>query len=568
MKKSFFTLASGVFLIIFSLNSSAAVSSGIEILIPNADIITEYSEIRIVGLVHDEAVTQVNILINDSPVKLADVLKGAFLGAVPLKDGMNEIKVVAKDKDVGTSFVKVFYKKDTAVVPDNIQKDFKKFYDHKPIKGRVDACSDCHDLSDSKGVYPGRLLRGSVSCVSPEEGCHTDKSVKAYVYSHGPVGEATCTGCHSPHGTFNKFSLVITGSALCYRCHTDKEMDFARQFVHGPVGGGDCNACHDSHGGSQEFQLRGAGAELCYMCHKRDKANMKSVHGPVAAGDCNVCHNPHAAPYKFQLEKSPADICFVCHEAKAKDMQKEFMHKPVAERKCGDCHDSHTSDFKYQLKEDGSVLCWTCHKEKKEQWANVKEKHSPVAEGQCSKCHDAHASDTKYLLLREGEKLCYMCHQDKESEFNKPSKHGPVEHGDCVACHAPHGSAFVNILQKDFPKPFYDVFEESKYDLCFGCHKKTVVLEPFTATLTDFRNGKKNMHYVHVNKKKGRTCRACHEAHASTQEKHIRLEVPFSPYWNYKVEFTKTPTGGRCIVGCHKPRDYDRENPVPENEWY
>ncbi len=97
--------------------------------------------------------------------------------------------------------------------------------------------------------------------------------------------------------------------------------------------------------------------------------------------------------------------------------------------------------------------------------------------------------------------------------------------------------------------------------------KKTVVLDEFTTTLTDFRNGIQNLHFAHINRKKGRTCRACHEMHASDQEKHIRKEIPFSPFWSYSIVFTKTPTGGKCVVGCHKPRVYDRENPVDRKEW-
>jgi hypothetical protein len=28
------------------------------------------------------------------------------------------------------------------------------------------------------------------------------------------------------------------------------------------------------------------------------------------------------------------------------------------------------------------------------------------------------------------------------------------------------------------------------------------------------------------------------------------------------VNFTQTKNGGTCVVGCHKPKDYDRVNPV------
>jgi predicted CXXCH cytochrome family protein len=78
--------------------------------------------------------------------------------------------------------------------------------------------------------------------------------------------------------------------------------------------------------------------------------------------------------------------------------------------------------------------------------------------------------------------------------------------------------------------------------------------------LTSFRDGSYNLHFFHVNNEKGRTCTACHDPHASDQAKHIRYEVPFGA-WSYPINFTKTPTGGRCVVGCHAPKKFDRQNP-------
>jgi predicted CXXCH cytochrome family protein len=66
---------------------------------------------------------------------------------------------------------------------------------------------------------------------------------------------------------------------------------------------------------------------------------------------------------------------------------------------------------------------------------------------------------------------------------------------------------------------------------------------------------------VHVNKDKGRTCTACHDPHASNQAKHVRYEVPFGA-WSYPINLTTTATGGSCVVGCHAPKKYDRQNPL------
>jgi hypothetical protein len=63
---------------------------------------------------------------------------------------------------------------------------------------------------------------------------------------------------------------------------------------------------------------------------------------------------------------------------------------------------------------------------------------------------------------------------------------------------------------------------------------------------------------VHVNKAdRGRTCRACHEVHASKQAHHIRDSVPYGAKgWALKINYTKTPTGGSCAKTCHDTKSY------------
>ena len=103
--------------------------------------------------------------------------------------------------------------------------------------------------------------------------------------------------------------------------------------------------------------------------------------------------------------------------------------------------------------------------------------------------------------------------------------------------------------------------------MCFGCHNKEVATKEFTETLTDFRNGKLNLHFLHVNREKGRSCKACHEVHAGSQEKHIAKDVPYGKSnWMLPINYTKTETGGSCVVGCHKVKPYDRKNPIKYEE--
>jgi hypothetical protein len=122
----------------------------------------------------------------------------------------------------------------------------------------------------------------------------------------------------------------------------------------------------------------------------------------------------------------------------------------------------------------------------------------------------------------------------------------------------------ASILNTPFPNDFYAPYQEGAYDLSFECHDRTVV-EIENTDATAFRNGDRNLHYVHVVREKGRTCRACHAEHASLQPNHVRSEVPFGR-WTMKVEFEKTDTGGTCETGCHVPYQYDRISAVQNKQ--
>jgi predicted CXXCH cytochrome family protein len=84
------------------------------------------------------------------------------------------------------------------------------------------------------------------------------------------------------------------------------------------------------------------------------------------------------------------------------------------------------------------------------------------------------------------------------------------------------------------------------------------------------RNGDLNLHYGHVNRVKGRTCRACHHHHGSLSPKLVRKTFAFGKT-RLAIRYEKTETGGRCAPACHAPVQYDRYSvvvnmmkPVPE----
>jgi len=393
-------------------------------------------------------------------------------------------------------------------------------------------------------------------CVTSE--CHSTMGTKPFV--HGPVGVGACTVCHVPdENDDHAFTLMAEKEELCFACHETKRDLMAEAAVHKPVADGTCTACHDPHQAEYRYNLKGEGSGLCFQCHDRKGFEGKTVHGPVNAGACNACHDPHASPFSKQLLADRDMICFNCHKDKEEEVQKRHPHSP-AEDSCLNCHGPHVSEAQYLLDENTPGLCFLCHEDILSD-SMAATPHPPVASGACMECHNPHGTDFPRMFKVEPEELCFTCHTELgDYVASQEYKHGPVKQGDCNACHNPHGSMNHRILRKNFPKEFYTPYAEEKYALCFECHNSQIAKEAETETLTEFRDGSRNLHFVHVNKDvKGRSCRACHQVHASNQEKHIRTSVPYGSIdWELPVIYKKESDGGSCQVGCHAPKGYKR----------
>jgi DmsE family decaheme c-type cytochrome len=413
------------------------------------------------------------------------------------------------------------------------------------------------------------------SCMTSQ--CHGDLKERKYV--HGPIAAGQCEACHgeSPKHADSpqkhKFKHIESTSEICYACH---EQFQTKEFMHSPVSEGECTSCHDPHGSSHKLQLVAGGGELCFSCHDEDIVAGKYVHGPAAVGGCVACHDPHTADYAKNLRADGPELCFNCHTEKENAINgADYVHTPVSED-CTGCHDPHSAPEKFMLFSRVPSLCLECHDEQKKQISQASVKHGALeTDRSCLNCHDVHKSNISKNLVDDPMDLCMSCHDRVYENENGPDitnmkkllaenmdHHGPIKQKDCSGCHNPHGSENFRILRNPYPPSFYMPFAENNYNLCFSCHEKTLVLEPETTKLTNFRNGSQNLHFTHVNKPgKGRTCRACHETHGSNYPKHIRESVPFGS-WDLPVEFQKTETGGSCTTGCHQEKQYDRKNRV------
>lgn len=311
---------------------------------------------------------------------------------------------------------------------------------------------------------------------------------------------------------------------------------------------------------SKTSPARAAGENSC-GCHPQ-KATKPNVHKPVKDGECASCHkatdqkHPRVKKGAFLLtDNGKAGLCNECHDRKD---TKKFVHGPVASGDCLECHDVHQSDNRYQLKEPGGALCFTCHEKTK---FDRKFPHPPIAEGKCTGCHDPHQSDYKFMLKAGGSELCMKCHD--QAMFSGNSVHAPVAAGECDSCHATHGTQYPKLLKRYFPEDFYAPFDKGNFALCFGCHSAGLADDQRTGADTNFRNGMFNLHFLHVNKPdKGRSCKVCHDPHAASQPRLISSKVSGFGRWRIPIRYTKSDVGGTCVVGCHKPKTYDRNDPV------
>lgn len=427
--------------------------------------------------------------------------------------------------------------------------------------------------------------------VIPREGCVTAEchpGVKSKSFMHGPVRVNGCDGCHRlTDPATHAFTDVAKRGEMCALCHDPRTQD--APVVHSPFAQGECLSCHDPHGSTAPQMLRGERyADACASCHKDVTGAHDNVHGPASAGACGACHQPHAAKFPKLLNDQGRDLCLKCHLRTAMEIQdKLVVHDPV-KGDCGVCHAPHATEFPAILVAEPVKLCTDCHQDIATKVNAATTQHAAVTtQRACLNCHEPHASAHASLLKQEVKVLCFECHDQpiklddgttianmKKIVESRKSLHGAITQRGCVECHEIHGGGHRKLLTAEYPSDLYYPFSDDAYALCFSCHDRQMVLQSRTSTVTAFRNGQTNLHYLHVNRgKKGRSCGVCHDAHAANRENHIRDEVPFGKKgWKLPIKYVSIDNGGRCSAGCHAAFEYNRVTPVvyPEHkpgEW-
>lgn len=297
-----------------------------------------------------------------------------------------------------------------------------------------------------------------------------------------------------------------------------------------------------------------------------------STHAPYDEGDCSICHRSSDPRSPGPMKKAAQQLCLDCHEDFAGTLRQKHTHKPAREA-CTACHNPHNAVQSKLLVAEPVALCNSCHDEVKALTENSPVKHKALTSGaRCSNCHDPHGSAIERLLTALPFDLCVKCHdtdtmsggdgkklQNIKSWLQaNPVLHGPVETKDCGDCHQPHGSQNFRLLEKYYPPEFYAPYDKRNYAMCFACHSERAFSTAETSTLTRFRDGARNLHYVHLQQgNRGRTCRACHDVHAAKQQHLLREGVPYGAGgWILKLNYRKTETGGSCAKTCHQEKSY------------
>jgi predicted CXXCH cytochrome family protein len=288
----------------------------------------------------------------------------------------------------------------------------------------------------------------------------------------------------------------------------------------------------------------------------------QTVH-PVAES-CSSCHESVGSPHPqkgqktFKLTQELPDLCTTCHPTITEG---RHLHFPVAQGLCTACHNPHASSEPKLLIAQGQQVCLPCHSQIADKVNNAPVSHPALlTEQACAACHSPHSSNEDSLLRKPVKDTCVSCH-DSVIPKNATALHGPTNDGKCTRCHDPHGSQYDNLLVDQFPSGNYVPYTETAYPLCFSCHKRDMVDYAQTSYATNFRDGERNLHYLHVHKsERGRSCKLCHNVHGSPNPALIADTVSFG-HWNLPLRFVKTNTGGGCSPGCHKPQYYDRKSP-------
>lgn len=414
---------------------------------------------------------------------------------------------------------------------------------------------------------PVELVTFEMGCSTPA--CHAGFGALPVV--HGPVAASSCEVCHLPDSGGHVYPQRAGGNAVCLSCHDLGPMG---AFQHLAVSEDGCLSCHEAHASASPSLLRGSSQhETCGGCHP--SASYPVGHEPFTLGLCTSCHEPHSGANALLLRgEQPSDHCAGCHEPVAAAMREAAHGHGDLDGSCLRCHVGHGAEHEGLLTADSASQCLRCHDAIRESIRTALVTHrGAMTDRACLTCHAPHGTPDRSMLRDSQEAVCMACHNapvvavdgrtiPDMTAFVRDALyiHGAVRSGDCSACHSVHGAEFDHLLRDRNPELVVGEFDLRNYALCFSCHSSELVTEPESPTATQFRQGDRNLHQLHVaNGGRSRSCSNCHIVHGGNRP---RLMADFPAYegsgWRMPLGFVLSENGGSCAPGCHQPQSYER----------
>jgi len=278
------------------------------------------------------------------------------------------------------------------------------------------------------------------------------------------------------------------------------------------------------------------------------------------------------AVYLEDVSQKPLAEELKCSDCHSDLIESAVVHGP-ASQSCDNCHNVDIKEHAengargLNLVKEVPELCYTCHEEIKTDLSSLPQVHLAMNSG-CTSCHSPHSSDEKNILVAQQKKLCLSCHNkdvtatgEKTVNIKKLLSYSKVVHppveGGCVVCHQPHASQNNYLLISAFPKGNYVPAVRDTFAFCWECHDSDLLEVAQTTSATNFRDGERNLHFVHMNGPKARSCIMCHNVHASANEHLIEDKVKFGN-WELPIRYIPNENGGSCFPGCHAEKTYTR----------
>ncbi|MFT3762528.1 MAG: DmsE family decaheme c-type cytochrome [Pseudoxanthomonas sp.] len=276
------------------------------------------------------------------------------------------------------------------------------------------------DNAQTAGKRPLNLPETNFSSQDPQAGHGFDV----------PPGFANARAAHNPQAPDAK----PVGEATCTACHSREQQNFA----------------HTTHALGMRVALAAdPKTATCEACHGPGSAHAEN---PAQKGLIIAFTHDGGTPTKTQ-----AASCLGCHAGGPRDHWTGSVHQRN-DLSCSDCHNpmAKLSAEGLTAKQSISETCATCHKDIRQQFN--RRSHMPLPEGQmaCVDCHNPHGTiNTALLKTNTVNETCYQCHAEKRGPFL--FEHAPVRE-NCLNCHTPHGSNQHALLVAPVPM------------LCQQCH--------------------------------------------------------------------------------------------------